>query len=146
MDRRRRGALTEEDNLEEKVRDYEAKIAALERKVGQLTMETGRFKKSLAHAVRLQAREAVDRLRARGFTTSEGCQAVNLPRSSYYRGGRQLHTQAQAEFRAAVEAVCVEWPSYGYRRVTQELRRRGWHVNHKRVSRLMRDEALTAGG
>ena len=26
----RRGALTQEDNLEEKVRDYEAKIAALE--------------------------------------------------------------------------------------------------------------------
>lgn len=39
LDKHRRGALTEEDNLEEKVRDYEAKIAALERKVGQSTME-----------------------------------------------------------------------------------------------------------
>ncbi|MGH8298333.1 MAG: transposase [Steroidobacteraceae bacterium] len=34
-----RGVLTEEEYLEEKTRDYEAKIAALERKVGQLTME-----------------------------------------------------------------------------------------------------------
>lgn len=45
LDKHRRGALTEEDNLEEKVRDYEAKIAALERKVGQLTMELDVLKK-----------------------------------------------------------------------------------------------------
>jgi len=45
LDKDRRGALTEEDNLEEKVRDYEAKIAALERKVGQLTMELDVLKK-----------------------------------------------------------------------------------------------------
>jgi transposase len=45
LDKHRRGALTEEDNLEEKVRDYEAKIAALERKVGQLTMELDLLKK-----------------------------------------------------------------------------------------------------
>lgn len=45
LDKQRRGALTEEDNLEEKVRDYEAKIAALERKVGQLTMELDVLKK-----------------------------------------------------------------------------------------------------
>lgn len=45
LDKHRRGALTEEDNLEEKVRDYEGKIAALERKVGQLTMELDILKK-----------------------------------------------------------------------------------------------------
>lgn len=45
LDKHRRGALTEEDNLEEKVRDYEAKIAALERKVGQLTMQLDVLKK-----------------------------------------------------------------------------------------------------
>jgi len=37
----------------------------------------------------------------------------------------------------------MEWPAYGYRRVTQELRRHGVVVNHKRVSKLMREEALT---
>ena len=36
-----------------------------------------------------------------------------------------------------------EWPAYGYRRVTQELRRRGTIANHKRVARIMREEALT---
>ena len=69
---------------------------------------------------------------------------MSLPRSSYYRTARPRDMQARAAFRAAVEAVCLDWPAYGYRRVTRELRRRGWHVNHKRVSRLMREEALTA--
>ena len=31
---------------------------------------------------------------------------------------------------------------YGYRRVTELLRRRGWKVNHKRVERLWRQEGL----
>jgi putative transposase len=36
----------------------------------------------------------------------------------------------------------LEFPGYGYRRVTKELYRRGWTVNHKRVLRLMRQESL----
>lgn len=46
IDKYRRGELGEEVNLQEKVRDYEAKIAALERKVGQLTMELDAVKKT----------------------------------------------------------------------------------------------------
>lgn len=33
-------------------------------------------------------------------------------------------------------------PRYGYRRLTNKLRRDGWRVNHKRVARLMRKEDL----
>jgi putative transposase len=33
---------------------------------------------------------------------------------------------------------------YGYRRITAELRRQGWLVNHKRVARLMREDNLLA--
>ena len=36
----------------------------------------------------------------------------------------------------------LEFPGYGYRRVTKELYRRGWSVNHKRVLRIMREESL----
>lgn len=45
LDKYRRGVLTEEEYLEEKTRDYETKIAALERKVGQLTMEVEALRK-----------------------------------------------------------------------------------------------------
>jgi len=36
----------------------------------------------------------------------------------------------------------VEYPRYGYRRVTHELKREGWAVNHKRVARIMKKESL----
>ena len=44
--------------------------------------------------------------------------------------------------RAAVEEIGLEFPGYGYRRVTKALQRAGWTVNHKRVLRIMREEAL----
>ena len=44
--------------------------------------------------------------------------------------------------RAAIEQLALEFPRYGYRRVTAALRRAGWEVNHKRVLRVMREESL----
>ena len=40
-----------------------------------------------------------------------------------------------------VELAC-QYGRYGYRRITVMLRREGWHVNHKRVERLWRQEGL----
>lgn len=36
----------------------------------------------------------------------------------------------------------MEFPCYGYRRMTAQLRRRNWPVNRKRVRRLMRHGSL----
>jgi transposase InsO family protein len=38
--------------------------------------------------------------------------------------------------------VALEFSSYGWARMTAELRRRGWAVDHKRVCRLMREDDL----
>ncbi|HCO22444.1 MAG TPA: IS3 family transposase, partial [Gimesia maris] len=38
--------------------------------------------------------------------------------------------------------LASQYGRYGYRRVTELLRRRGWKVNHKRVERLWRQEGL----
>lgn len=46
------------------------------------------------------------------------------------------------DLRDAIQRIAVEWPSYGRPRITQELRRRGWRVNPKRVYRLMREDNL----
>jgi putative transposase len=44
--------------------------------------------------------------------------------------------------RDAIERIVLEFPGYGYRRVTKTLHREGMAVNHKRVLRVMRNEAL----
>jgi putative transposase len=72
---------------------------------------------------------------------------MSLPRSTFYKKPhgqiRRLREESRATLRAAIEEIVEEWPAYGYRRVTQELRRRGTVANHKRVTRIMREEALT---
>jgi transposase InsO family protein len=44
--------------------------------------------------------------------------------------------------RDAIHAIALDWPCYGYRTITHELRRHGWRVNEKRIRRLMHEEGL----
>lgn len=67
------------------------------------------------------------------------CDLVDLPRSTFYYTSRVL---PDLELRDAMEDVALDFPRYGYRRMTVELRRRGWSVNHKKVLRLMRENNL----
>jgi transposase InsO family protein len=50
--------------------------------------------------------------------------------------------ETEADLRDRIEAICLEFPRYGYRRVTWQLKRERWAVNHKRVLRLMRESDL----
>lgn len=75
------------------------------------------------------------------------CQLGQVPRSSYYRRSAGNHDgrlpNEKDPLCEEVHRICSEFPRYGYRRVTHELRRRGAHpVNHKRVLGLMRTEKL----
>jgi putative transposase len=64
---------------------------------------------------------------------------MSLPRSSFYRAASgTARKAADAALLATIEAIATEYPAYGYRRITHELRRRGTPVNPKRGARLMR--------
>ena len=68
------------------------------------------------------------------------CKSVGLPRSSfYYRPGIDSE---ELLLRDEIEHIAAEFPRYGYRRITAELKRRGYGINHKRVLRIMREENL----
>lgn len=64
---------------------------------------------------------------------------MNLARSTYYY---EAEKRDEAVLVQKIEAITLEWPKYGYRRVTKELARRGLQVNHKAVLRLMRKHHL----
>ena len=71
------------------------------------------------------------------------CRLAGVGRSWYY--AQPTAEQAAARdvaLRDAVERVVLDFPGYGYRRVTKALARDGWAVNHKRVLRVMRQESL----
>ncbi|GAC1469530.1 MAG: IS3 family transposase [Gemmatimonadaceae bacterium] len=71
------------------------------------------------------------------------CMLFGISRSGYY--ARQTGNARQAReiaLRDAIERLVLTFPGYGYRRVTRQLQRDGWDVNHKRVLRVMREESL----
>jgi putative transposase len=70
---------------------------------------------------------------------------MRLARSSYYyRPSRIVPELDAAGLLERIRAIREHWPSYGYRRVTESLKRQGLKINHKRVARLMRLHRLQA--
>ena len=63
---------------------------------------------------------------------------MKLPRKSYYYKTKGNPSDNFLEER--MSDICLEFPRYGYRRVTKQLQREGWAVNHKKVSRIMREK------
>ena len=66
---------------------------------------------------------------------SVACEVLGVDRSSYYY--QPIEPTDEASLKEAIKETAAEWPTYGYRRITEQLRREGWVVNRKRVQRLM---------
>jgi putative transposase len=71
------------------------------------------------------------------------CELFEVSRSWYYEKPK-AHGQVieDVALRDAIEHIVLEFPGYGYRRVTEALKRQGWSINHKKVLRVMRKESL----
>jgi len=78
-----------------------------------------------------------------GLSFRRLCAAVGAGRTWWYtRPPADATAERDAGLRDAIERIVLEFPGYGYRRVAKALQREGWGVNHKRVLRVMREEAL----
>jgi len=70
---------------------------------------------------------------------------MKLARSTFYHKPRNRspeEIEKEADIRDKIEAICLEFPRYGYRRVTEQLKRLSLRVNHKKVLRLMKESDL----
>ena len=77
------------------------------------------------------------------MTVERMCELAKVSRAGFYRFvPRPAGPDPDLELRDALQRVALEFPSYGWPRMTAELQRRGWAVNHKRVYRLMRQDNL----
>lgn len=86
-------------------------------------------------------REAVEHLRARGFSERRACRLASLSRcGARYTSRKAAGDEALA---ASLRSVALKHPRFGYRRAHAILRRAGERVNHKRVARLWRLAALS---
>jgi putative transposase len=71
------------------------------------------------------------------------CQSAKVSRAGFYRQRGEVEAEDRdLDLRDEIQKIALEMPAYGRRRITAELKRRGWNVNHKRVSRIMREDNL----
>ncbi len=87
--------------------------------------------------------EEIQQAAAKGQAVNALCQMTGLSRASFYRvrTPRQA-TPVEMEIRDEMQKIAVESAAYGYRRITVELQKRGFAINHKRVLRMMREDNL----
>jgi putative transposase len=71
------------------------------------------------------------------------CELAQVSRAGWYRYRRkEPPVRRDVVLRDEIRKIALEWPAYGSRRITAELKRRGWVANRKRVQRLMREDNL----
>ncbi|WP_152905084.1 IS3 family transposase [Streptococcus parasanguinis] len=90
--------------------------------------------------------ETIREMASGGFRLDLLLEAARLPRSTYYYQLKQLDKlDKDKDLKAEIQSIFTEHRgNYGYRRMTLELRNRGYMVNHKRVQRLMKVLDLSA--
>jgi putative transposase len=69
------------------------------------------------------------------------CRVLGVARSRLYRRSSVVPNE---ELDITMREICAQFPCYGYRRVTAELRRQGWSIHRKRVARLLKMMGLQA--
>ena len=67
---------------------------------------------------------------------------MNIARSTYYYRRKAASPGRDTDIIDRIEAICLEFPGYGYRRVTKQLQHEERLINRKKVLRLMRESDL----
>ena len=78
------------------------------------------------------------------LSITHACSALEVGRRSYYVWKENIQLpDPDLKLRSVMHDIALEFPKYGYRRMTHELRRRNACANHKKVLHIMQEEKLT---
>ncbi|WP_455458169.1 IS3 family transposase [Streptococcus salivarius] len=129
--------MTELERLQEENERLRTEVAYLKK-----------FKRTRRQGRSLTARKAetIREMVTGGFRLDLLLETASLARSTYYYQLKQLDGfDKDKELKAEIQSIyCEHKGNYGYRRMTLELRNRGFMVNHKKVQRLMKALGLSA--
>jgi len=77
------------------------------------------------------------------ITLERLCRLALVSRAGFYRWREApAAVDPDLDLRDEIQRIALEFPCYGWPRMTHELNDRGWPVNHKRVYRIMREDNL----
>ncbi|WP_152902965.1 IS3 family transposase [Streptococcus salivarius] len=129
--------MTELERLQEENERLRTEVAYLKK-----------FKRTRRQGRSLTARKAetIREMVTGGFRLDLLLETAGLARSTYYYQLKQLDGfDKDKVLKAEIQSIyCEHKGNYGYRRMTLELRNRGFMVNHKKVQRLMKFLGLSA--
>ncbi|GAH30459.1 unnamed protein product [marine sediment metagenome] len=66
---------------------------------------------------------------------------MGISRPTYYYKPKKRKPE-DVELEDIINDIALEFPYYGYRRVTATLKRKGLIINHKKVHRIMKDNNI----
>ena len=71
------------------------------------------------------------------------CRLAGVSWAGFYRWRCEPQDRDRdLNLRDQIQRIALEFPCYGWRRITAELQRRGWLANFKRVRRIMQEDNL----
>lgn len=73
----------------------------------------------------------------------KACKAFDLSRQGFYKWKhREPIANSDGATLESMQEIALEFPKYGYRRITKALHRQGEMANHKKVYRIMKENNL----
>ena len=77
------------------------------------------------------------------FNINKICSVIDVNRSSFYKWkNKSTLRDNNLYLKKEIQGIALEFPFYGYRRITKELERRSIDINHKKVLRIMKEDNL----
>jgi putative transposase len=81
------------------------------------------------------------------LSASRSCRTLGVSRNGYRKWLKRTPSAASENcdnmhLTDLIQKIALDFPGYGYRRMTAELQNRGYAVNEKRILRLMRQDNL----
>src|SRR3989344_4477931 len=82
-------------------------------------------------------------IEATSLPKGKACKAFEVSKQSFYKWKkREPLPNNDSNVLGSMKQIALEFPKYGYRRITKALHRQGQQVNHKRVHRIMKENNL----
>jgi len=77
------------------------------------------------------------------LTVQQRTALAGVSRATFYRFDAAVTPAVgDVDLRDAIQRIALQFPAYGRPRITAELKRQGWQVNHKRVGCILREDNL----
>ena len=114
------------------IEEYETRIAAFERLVGEQALGFGVCKGGSEKRTGAERHAYIRDCRPAVLSVAEGFRLMGIARSTYY--GAALSPTDDAAIVEAIAAICEEFECYGWRRVRAALRQQGMFVNRRKIN------------